>query len=554
MSDSKVGEAKAVLVFGEGDDAVSVVTTVSALLNTRQDGSPLSFTGPVFFDESVLSHLEKEVLPIVKQITVPLGVHVPCLLVSMANINAAAIREKGLRIQGASADMAVFLALFSASLDMPISDDVVTSGQIGFTGDIRMAKQLEWKIKAAVQHPEVHRFVYPALDADSSLKALTPGERDKLLEFLHRYRDQIELIEVKDIHDVLRAACSEEGILAAAFRNGYFHSSHHLEPTSPYFKSISFLTEGLEDRYWKCLERNLQSGENDAASLLIEKRLAFHAQRNEYPQEFGRRLEKTISSIPPFTRRTHVHFPLVPEERVLDILRSAQARDLRDVRSLLDALFGDRLATPRSLATEITNTPLPSEEENLLPMFLHELDPRTLAEKVTIAIDSARASFPLGSSVVQNSEEFYETIRSFYLHLMRWTHQVVEPADPRQVAAEADALLNRAFARRGGPKAALAEGMDGSQGGMPFILNMCFESYKADQVSKHVEWIFTETLDGLDYGQRLSVMSQVLDFLRPYLPDDLRDMTPEQLASEDRLVIQKLANLAANMNRLLLTL
>ena len=556
MIDARVGEAKAVLVFGDGDDAVSVLSSVSATVRFGEARSALDVIGSVSFAEKTLSHLRRDVVPLVEQIIAYLGLPTPSFEISITNLNVAALREKGLRIEGSSADAPVFLALLSASLGLPISQDVVASGQIASSsGQLRLVSHLPSKIEAARPDQGIRRFIHPVVDADSSLKDLSPQERERLLDFLRKSRDRIELIAARDVHDLLRAACPEVGVLIAAFEKGYFVSSpHHTESDSPLSKSVSFLSGGLKKRYWKCLEKDVQTGDRDEARPLIVSRIQFHTQRKEYPHGFGAHLENLVRSLPPQIRRTQTRFPLVPADSVLRLLPFALPEDLRDIRSLVDAVLGDRLGVPRLAVEPDHSGPLTLDARNLLHTILTELNPRNLAEKVTIPIDSARASFVLDSCVVSTGEEFLETTASFYLHLLRWTRQVVEPVDIQSGAAEAVNLLERAFARRGGGKAAQAEALDGSQGGMLFVLDQLANQYKADEERKHKDWILKETVDSLDYQRRLSLMAEVIEFLRPHLPDDLRHLIPEQLVGKERTVIYQLLGSLATMNNLLLNL
>lgn len=552
MSDTRVGEAKTVLVFGEGESAVAVISTVLAKARRREGKPSLTVSGPVLFEDSYLLHLQRTVLPLVEQITTSLGVPVLSFDIEVANLNIAAVREKGLTIQGKSADTAIFLAFLSVSLDLPIPQDVVASGQIASSsGEIRLVRHLPAKIDAARRHPEIRCFVHPIVDADSSLKALSPQEREHILHCLRENRDQIELIDAGDIHDLLRAACIEENVLIAALKAGYFLSPGQADSDSAISNSVRFLSDNLEERYWKCLHKNLQAAVSDHLSRLIESRILFHSVRREYPQGFGSRLENVVRSVPPSIRTSKLRFPLIPAETVLGFIGNASPTDLRDVRSLIDAALGDRLAATRATEGEIDTGPMSSEASRLLNTLLSELDPKNLAEKVGIPIDSARGNFVLDSSVAQSDLEFFEIINAFYLHLLRWTHQLVEPVDPTSVAAEAAHCLERAFSRKGGARAAKAEGLDGSQGGMRIVLDAYCEEYKSSQEYKHINWILTEMLEALPYEQKLSVMGEVLEFLRPYLPGDLQDLTPEQLIGREREVIHRLARAISNLRNLL---
>ena len=61
----------------------------------------------------------------------------------VANIGATSLNEIGITISGFSADVPVLLAILSASLQLPVSADIVSTGHIASPdGDIRMVRGL----------------------------------------------------------------------------------------------------------------------------------------------------------------------------------------------------------------------------------------------------------------------------------------------------------------------------------------------------------------------------------------------------------------------------
>ena len=82
----------------------------------------------------------------------------------MVNLDAASITEVGLNISGFSADVPILLAILSASLQMAVPEDIVSTGHIASPdGDIRMVRNLPTKFAAAVEANSIKRFVHPAI-------------------------------------------------------------------------------------------------------------------------------------------------------------------------------------------------------------------------------------------------------------------------------------------------------------------------------------------------------------------------------------------------------
>ena len=111
----------------------------------------------------------------------------------------------------------------------------------------------------------------------------------------------------------------------------------------------------------------------------------------------------------------------------------------------------------------VSNRTAPSEgtgtdhDKGTLQAILSEISVETLTNQIGLPIDTARAAYIMDSVTVNSHKEFNETIASFYLHLIRHTRKLGEPVDLEAAGAEAFALLERTFSKKGGLQAALAE-------------------------------------------------------------------------------------------------
>ena len=60
---SYAGRANTVLVFGHGDGATAVITTVVVRVREKEGGERVRFTGPATFEKKTADHIMEVVLP-----------------------------------------------------------------------------------------------------------------------------------------------------------------------------------------------------------------------------------------------------------------------------------------------------------------------------------------------------------------------------------------------------------------------------------------------------------------------------------------------------------
>ena len=160
----------------------------------------------------------------------------------------------------------------------------------------------------------------------------------------------------------------------------------------------------------------------------------------------------------------------------------------------------------------------------------------------------------MGDLLVDSKGEFHDAISGFYLALLRHAGTVPALADDHSVADEALALLERAFASKGGVGAAQAEARDGINGGMRFVLDVMTEQYKLEQQSKHVARVLQEALDPLNWNERVAFIRALLDRLGPQLPADLRRQPPERFARHYDMIVRTYVQSLDRVKQLLRTL
>jgi len=539
---SYAGRAKTVLVFGHGDGSQAVVTTIVAQVREKGRGKRLRFIGPVTFEKKTVEHITGVAFPAAKSVLKALNLPEKYFDISAVNLDAASIMDIGLNISGFSADVPILLAILSASLQMAVPEDVVSTGHVASPdGDIRMVKNLPAKIEEAIKIKSIKRFIHPAIAPEGPLDSLSPGERQGAVDALTKAKREITTIAVHDISELARAIFSEEQVVLASLKQGFYAapgSPSDAETASG--RVVEFLVQNNGKRFWTALERQLLEGRNDAAKELFLALAQFHIQEKTYPKKIGYELLRLIKSMPPETRRLKLNFPLLPMSECIKLSQFAKESDHEDVRLLFKASFGEQTQPLPKNSTK-TETPEDADAKNDktgLQAILSEISAEKLTNSVTLPIDSARATYLMDSATVNSYQEFTEVIGSFYLHLIRHMRNVSEPIDLNAVGDEAIPLLERTFSQKGGIRAALAEARSGINGGLRVVLDLMTEQLKREQQEKHVNGVLKLAMDPLDWKAKVNLMEAFLKHIGPHLDPEIASQPPEHFAEHYENIIR----------------
>ena len=283
---AQTGRAKTLLVFGDGDGARAVISTV--VVRTRDEGRDASvrFTGPVAFEESSVRHLSETVLPMIDRIVAALALPRSALEISIANIGAASATDLGSRISGFSADIPVLLAGLSAVLQLPVPEDMVATGHVASPdGDIAMVKAIPAKVAAAMADSSIRRFVHPVVERDTSLQMLSPNTVRQVLEAIASARGRLQTIAVGDVVDLLRAVFDDQAVVLASLRQGFFAAPGvPRESAGSITEAIRFLADNNEGRFWAALESLLLAGQDRCGSGALDGSPALPGRPTSVPQ------------------------------------------------------------------------------------------------------------------------------------------------------------------------------------------------------------------------------------------------------------------------------
>ena len=165
-----IGRTKTALLL-QGDDQHAVISAIIVRRVTQK--RRLCFSGKVEFSRSVKNHIKKVILPIIDSILRRLGLPKKNFEISAVNLGAASALDIGVTVSGFSTDVPLFIAMLSQALQIPVSEDFVSTGHIASVeGDISAVRGISAKEKAAQNDDSVKHFLCPNLENDESLKSL----------------------------------------------------------------------------------------------------------------------------------------------------------------------------------------------------------------------------------------------------------------------------------------------------------------------------------------------------------------------------------------------
>ncbi|GAG24796.1 unnamed protein product, partial [marine sediment metagenome] len=250
--------------------------------------------------------------------------------------------DVGIDVSGLSADLPIFIAMLSEALQIPVSNDFVSTGHISSVdGDVSAVKGIPAKVGAAKNDKSIKCFLYPDLD-DESLKVLSPNQRDRSIEVIEearRSKDPIRTRAVSGIGQLSRLVFTKASIVMASLKEGFWGISGTQDTYgSPVSNAISFLTSDNEQRFWDVLEDIfLEEGRCEKYKELLEAFAHFFLAENRYPKGFGARLFQMVCLISLAHGKLKIDFPIMDKALCLDLNKLAQVSDYEDMRLLSNA-------------------------------------------------------------------------------------------------------------------------------------------------------------------------------------------------------------------------
>ena len=500
------GKAAVVLTYSQGAECTALLTSLQAECLPAAIPERLQFEESAGFDSGARAHLLHTVLPIVDAILAGLGVGPSSYRIALTNPELTSMLDRRVAVSGFSADLAVFLALLSAALDIPTRPGLVATGHLASPqGDIRMVRDMAAKTKAILEDGSATLFLHPSFDAGSALASLAPYAVQATFEGLLRVRRVQRTRAVADVGELVPAAFDDYNLLRASLAHDFLDWMPTPLPATPITRAIECIGGHNRERYWTFLSEAFVQGNRGRATELLGWWLDRHRRREEYPIGLGKKLEDLLYRTPAYLRQTVFREPLVSAAALYPLRSHLGEQDLEDYYRLLHHLYGGARredGAPTSATAE--PPPAPAMEERVRRL-LQDIAPQALERRFGGPINDARASFGCDSTQAPSAQApsaraFEETVAAFYLHLMRHLGRITGDAEANVCLPDAVALLDRAV--RGGYEAALENALSGRQAGLRGVLDAMAERCALEEQNNHVEAVLAECIDTLPLHER----------------------------------------------------
>jgi len=534
MAENKqvIGRAKTALVF-QDDNQRAVISVI--IVRRRESGRRrLCFVGTVKFSKSVKNHIKKVILPIVDCILRQLDLPELNFEISAVNLGAASALDIGVNVSGFSADVTVFVAMLSAALQMPLVNDFAATGHIASVeGDISAVKGIPAKVEAAKNNGSIKRFICPDLEKDESLKVLSPNQRNLSIDAIMAARESIHTHVVSDIGELTRQVFTEESIIQASLKEGFFGISMILDRfNNPCRDVVNFLTCNNLKRFWNIMYYFFNK-EPEKGNELLRNFVQFFLLKEVYPRRFGARLSQLMNSLSSVARN-RIDLPVLDRGLCNKLISFAGDGDYGDTRILLNTIDGKNIEDTSPVNTQ-PEFKLSDSEYTVFDNIVSLISEQALAQKFR-AIDSARACFILESLRIKSYEELINILQAYYIHLQRYVGSSPEVPDMGEARSETIKLLGRTFYNKGGDKAAFVQARDGTQGGIRSILDMLTEQYKADKQDAYINRVYKDAIADMDWEKRIKCIQAIMKKIGPSLPEELKNQPPERFARNDETI------------------
>jgi len=552
-SEQAIGRTKMAFVPMRLANPFAIITQIIAQAVSGDSGNRMDFHGPVKLDKENIRHLETVILPIVDEFSGRLALPRKNYVISIENIGVTATRGDGLDISGFSADLPLFLALLSATLQMDLRQDIIGTGHISsVAGDVTPVLDIPAKLEAAVASANISEFVFPDIEKDQSSIHLAPPIFKKAKDSLSCYKGQIKLTAVEDICDALKAFITDESIVSCGLNQGFFDVKPNTnDPNNPINRSLLYLLDANEKRFWDVTRDFLLQHEAEKAKSIIKSFIDYQCGRKHYPQNFGEQLYRLTMSLPLLARRLDGLFPLVLIDQCIALSQYAKPIDHADVQTLYKLTSPDEFAGKPDVTGEEgpSLSSDPDHEGQLLRKILFEFTDASLTEKIGMSLDEARATYIMKAITVKDASEFNGAVTGFYIHMMRYTQSPEGHISRDAAASEAIEIINKAFRDMGGYEAALAEGKNGTKGGLRFIFDVMTDHEKSVKIGKYKVMVLKEAVDPLEWDAKVKLTEHIKNHYGRYLPDVFESMEPGQLAHHLEELILLLAGREEKIGR-----
>jgi hypothetical protein len=166
----------------------------------------------------------------------------------------------------------------------------------------------------------------------------------------------------------------------------------------------------------------------------------------------------------------------------------------------------------------------------ILDEMLIELREDTIMRMFHIPHGSARASYPVCKMTVADEIEFDQVIADYYNHHFSRCVSPGAKLPDADAASRAKAILDQAYYRQGQLLGATQDGLRGTNGGMPQVLNTIMERLREEAVENYMRDVFDRYVLRGSFREKVEIMRELLRKLKAYGVEGIDEDEPEQYA------------------------
>lgn len=180
----------------------------------------------------------------------------------------------------------------------------------------------------------------------------------------------------------------------------------------------------------------------------------------------------------------------------------------------------------------MTNCDLHREAQRIVGELLRLLSEEQITRKIDGPIERAAENFEMELPEKVSHAFFHRTIARFVRHIYRHGLPCSRRLSLEQARDKAIAILSRRY--RGdsarGYEAALLDATCPSHSGLGAVLTRLTENIQEKERASYINWVFLSQMDPRHHELREQVAEILLERNAPFLSDEIRGMTPAELA------------------------
>lgn len=513
---------------------------------TSREGITLEIAGEhPWLDPVTARRWREELVTAVQMRLVQLGVTVGRWRVGLRYPDAAALTGQACVLEGCSADAAFFTGLIASATGLRIRRETLLTGGISTQNSgLATVGQLPSKLRAAASHPEIRRFIHAPIETD--------GSGAWVAEVLQQWdvacansEHLVQRIVCDDFTTAFKEMIDRDSLVIAAIEQGWLDQNQEVDPTD----WGDLLLHVTTDDWQRHLDWRIHNGERGFARRLLDAYIRHALSKDRYPAGLGACLSGSLRTVPAGKRRERLQGKLIQPDLIERCDHIAEPNDRADFELLAAAAVGRmKPAEPTSTtASTFADDATPQDRLDWLLQYRSELP---TANRIDCDIDEARLSFRPEATAINNPDSFIDLITAYLAHVKRHA-KLATPLSPHLLTAEAVGLVEEAFAREGGSRAAMANALDHTQGGIRGVLDRMTDTLKARYRRADISSAHMLAIDRQDLDASVIQARELLERLGPLLPERFRSLPPEFIVADLEMLVHETVQAGDRLTQLL---